>query len=166
MNESLENLPLYIKAEQINELVSKVADLIEECDEDADAEKKMMQYFKEYLTNSSRLIPAKIAGVYDEEILYDIKMETATIIRREARYILAYTTSLKELSFKDVDYLKLIRDEIEEFRILFAEWVKTFNKQNYKIDGWGLFNPPGVNIDDYDIEDDLPFDNPFDDDDF
>lgn len=164
MNERLENSPLFIKAQQIDELVSKVADLIEECDEDADAEMQMMQHFKEYLTNSSRLIPAKIAGVFDDEIFYDVKMETATIIRREARYILAYTTSLKELSFKDVDYLKLIRDEIEEFRILFAEWVKTFNKQNYKIDGWGLFNPPGVNNDDYDIEDDLPFDNPFDDD--
>lgn len=166
MNERLENSPLYIKAQQVDELVSKVADLIEECDEDADKEKQMMLHFKEYLTNSSRLIRAKIAGVFNDEILYDVKMETATIIRREARYILAYTTSLKELSFKDVDYLKLIRDEIEEFRLLFAEWVKTFNQQNYKIDGWGLFNPPGVNIDDYDIEDDLPFDNPFDDDDF
>ena len=94
-------------------------------------------------------------------MLYDLKMQNATIIKKEARSILANTSGMKMLGFKDVDYLELIRDEIEEFRILFAEWVKTFNEWNYIIDRWGLFNQPGVHYDDYDIDDDLPFDNPF-----
>jgi hypothetical protein len=47
---------------------------------------------------------------------------------------------------------------MEEFRILFAEWVATFDNENYSIDRWGLFNPPGVNYDDHDPDDDIPFD--------
>ena len=60
------------------------------------------------------------------------------------------------------EYLDLLRNEVEEFRVLFAEWVKTFDQWNYIIDRWGLFNPPGINYDDYDPDDDIPFQNPFD----
>lgn len=161
MDEQLKKFPLFIKANEIYELVRKVADLVEKYDEDADAEKQMLQGYKDYMYESALIIPAKIAGAFDEDMLYDLKMQNATIIRKEARSILANTSGMKMLGFKDVDYLELIREEIEEFRILFAEWVKTFNEWNYIIDRWGLFNPPGVNYDDFDIDDELPFDNPF-----
>ena len=52
-----------------------------------------------------------------------------------------------------------IAGEVEEFRILFAEWVKTFDPWNYTIDRWGLFNPSGVNYDDKDPDDDISFDS-------
>ena len=61
------------------------------------------------------------------------------------------------------EYLDLLRNEIENFRVLFAEWVKTFDQWDYIIDRWGLFNPPGVNYDDKDPDDDIPFKNPFND---
>ena len=51
--------------------------------------------------------------------------------------------------------------EIDEFRILFTEWVKTFDEWNYSIDRWGLFNPPDINYGDHDPDDDIPF-NPSD----
>jgi len=165
MDEQLKKFPLFIKANEIYELVRKVADLVEKYDEDADPEKQMLQGYKDYMYESALIIPAKIAGAFNEDRLYDLKMQNATIIRKEARSILANTSGIKMLGFKDTDYLELIRNEIEEFRILFAEWVKTFNEWNYIIDRWGLFNPPGVNYDDFDIDDELPFDNPFDDED-
>ncbi len=62
---------------------------------------------------------------------------------------------------KSLDYLQVLRDEIELFRVEFAEWVKTFDHWDYIIDRWGLFNPPGVNYDDHDPDDDIPF-NPND----
>ncbi|SKB42472.1 hypothetical protein SAMN05660903_00652 [Salegentibacter salinarum] len=37
---------------------------------------------------------------------------------------------------------------------------KNFDKWNYIIDRWGLFNPPGIDYDDKDTDDDIPFDNP------
>jgi hypothetical protein len=47
---------------------------------------------------------------------------------------------------------------MEEFRLLFIDWVAGFDQQNYVIDRWGLFNPPGVSAHDHDPDDDIPFD--------
>ena len=165
MDERLKKFPLFMKAQEIYNLVHKVSLLIERNEDENDFENHLLNEYKNSIVESALIIPAKIAGAFDEDMLYDIKMQNATIIRKEARSILASTSGLKMAGFKELDYLELIRDEIEELRILFAEWVKTFDEWNYIIDRWGLFNPPGVNYDDYDIDDDLPFDNPFDDED-
>ena len=63
------------------------------------------------------------------------------------------TKYLKNFLKQNLD-AKIIQEPVEE-------WVKTFDEWNYIIDRWGLFNPPGVNYDDFDIDDELPFDNPF-----
>ena len=63
-----------------------------------------------------------------------------------------------EKDIKDKEYITLLRNEIEEFRLLFIEWVAGFDKSNYIIDRWGLFNPPGVTAYDKDPDDDIPFD--------
>jgi len=46
---------------------------------------------------------------------------------------------------------------IEEYRLLFIDWVSKFDKWNYIIDRWGLFNPPGVTPFDKDVDDTIPF---------
>lgn len=162
MDEQLKKNPLFIKAQVIYKLVHKVSLLIEENGDENDFENHLLNEYKNSILEGALIISAKIAGAFNENMLYDVKMQNATIIRKEARSILATTSGLKMCGFKELDYLELIRNEIEEFRILFAEWVKTFDQWNYCIDRWGLFNPPGVNYDDYDIDDDLPFNNPFD----
>jgi hypothetical protein len=86
-------------------------------------------------------------------------MENAAVIRKCARQIYVGCNSFRIFGdFKEVEYLEMLRNHIEEFRVLFAEWVKTFDQYNYIIDRWGLFNPPGVNYDDKDPDDDIPFD--------
>jgi len=108
------------------------------------------------------MIPLKIAGAWDAE-LYDLKMENAVIIRKAARDIMAAAEVLKSMGIKETDYLELLCDALEEFRILFVEWVSTFDPFNYITDRWGLFNPPGTSYDDpdedfpFDPDDDLPF---------
>ena len=161
MDERLKKSPLFIKAQEIYELIYKISLLIEKNEDDF--ENHILNEYKDSITESALIIPAKIAGAFKEEVMYDLKMQNAAIIRKEAHAILAATSGLKICGFKEVDYLELVRNEIEEFRVLFAEWVKTFDEWNYTIDRWGLFNPPGVNYDDYDIDDDLPFNNYFDD---
>jgi hypothetical protein len=89
-------------------------------------------------------------------------MEIAAIIRKAARELSTYCTGLAMCGYKNTDYLQLLRDEIEEFRVLFAEWVKTFDQWNYLIDSWGLFNPPRIDYDTHDSDDDIPFESPFD----
>ena len=163
MAEKLNNFPLYTKTLEIYELVNKVSGLIENNGDEDDFDNHLLNEYKNQMNENALIISAKIAGAFPEDILFDLKMENAAIIRKAARTILTATSGLKIVGFTDYDYLELIRNEIEEFRILFAEWVKTFDERNYIIDRWGLFNPPGVNYDDYDIDDDLPFNNPFDD---
>jgi len=57
----------------------------------------------------------------------------------------------------ELGYINLIRDEIEEFRFLFVDWVSSIDPWNYIIDRWGMFNPPGVSAHDKNPDDDLPF---------
>ena len=121
----------------------------------------MLQHHLEYLKKNAMTIPAKIAGVASEDTPYDLRMENAAIIRKAARELITDARGLQMHGYKDEEYLDLLWNEVEEFRILFAEWVKSFDQWNYIIDRWGLFNPPGVNYDDQDPDDDLPF-NPED----
>ncbi|MFK8058634.1 MAG: hypothetical protein AB8B78_00925 [Polaribacter sp.] len=165
MNEELNNFPLFKKAEEIFVLIQKLSLLVEENGDKEDVKNHILVDYKNQLNTSALIIPGKIVAVFKEDTLYDIKMQCASIIRNEAQIILETTSAFEMCGFKELDYLELIRNEVEEFRILFAEWVKTFDEWNYVIDRWGLFNPPGINYDDYDIDDDLPSNNPFDDED-
>lgn len=152
MLENTQNLPIYKQAMQIYKIVSQIVQLVPE-------EKEFLKQTAEFMLADASQIPAKIAGAEGGE-LYDLKMENAAIIRKAARDIYVTCNSFYAEGFKETEYLELLRNEIEEFRILFAEWVKTFDQWNYTIDRWGLFNPPGVNYDDKDPDDDLPFRNP------
>jgi hypothetical protein len=53
------------------------------------------------------------------------------------------TTGLGIFGFEEKDYFELLRREMEEFRVLFVEWVNSFDPWNSVGDDWGLFNPPG-----------------------
>ncbi len=157
--QEIKKLPLFIKAQEIGELVRHLVKSVQNTDIKfkRKTEKEMLQDSLSYLMENSIIIPAKIAGAASADI-YDLKMENAAIIRKAARELITGTHALEMFGFKDTEYLDLLRKEVEEFRILFAEWVKTFDPWNYIIDRWGLFNPPGVNYDDHDPDDDIPFD--------
>lgn len=89
-------------------------------------------------------------------------MENATIIRKAARELYVQAGSLRfEEDILDKDYILLLRKEIDEFRLLFIDWVAGFDMWNYIKEDWGLFNPPGVNAHDKDPDEDIPF-NPDD----
>jgi hypothetical protein len=100
---------------------------------------------------------AKTAG------LYDLKMENAAIIHKAARNLLVRQHSLDMFGFEYVEYYQIVRGLIEEYRLLFIEWVAGFDRWDYIIDRWGLFNPPGIVPFDKNPDDDLPF-NGFEDD--
>lgn len=151
-------MPLFIKAQEISELVRHLVKTVENTDIKfkRKVEKEMLQDNLNYLMENSMIIPAKIAGAAGVD-LYDIKMENAAIIRKAARELILDARGIQTYGFKDTEYLDLLRKEVDEFRILFAEWVKTFDPWEYIIDRWGLFNPPGINYDDHDPDDDIPF---------
>ncbi|MBW3546192.1 MAG: hypothetical protein KY428_11450 [Bacteroidetes bacterium] len=145
-----ERMSIFLKGREIFDLTTQIVALIPE-------DNDMLQSVKAFMLEDAALLSVKVAGAEAAE-LYDIKMECATIIRKAGRDMLAHCSSLEMFDFKETHYLRLIREAIEEYRLLFIVWVKGFDPWTYTIDRWGLFNPPGVRPEDHDPNDDLPFD--------
>ncbi|MCF6296279.1 MAG: hypothetical protein L3J25_11410 [Flavobacteriaceae bacterium] len=166
-HKDIQKMPIYKKAMELLKLVDYITETVSKTDIkfDNDIEAEMIKHNVEYMYENASIIPAKIAGAEAVDI-YDLKMENATIVRKAARELITDARGIQMHGFKDIEYLDLLRTEVDAFRILFAEWVKTFDQWNYIIDRWGLFNPPGINYDDKDPDDDIPFQNPFEDDGF
>lgn len=84
-------------------------------------------------------------------------MENAAFIRKAARDMMISYHTLDIAGFEEVEYYKLVREQIEEFRLLFVEWVQQFNSKHFITDSWGLFNPPGISHDYEQSDDELDF---------
>jgi hypothetical protein len=146
-------LPLFKKGQEIFEVVDQIGQLIPEDNEH-------LMHVKGVMYEDAMLLTVKIAGAEGGQ-LYDIKMEAAAIIRKAAMELMLQNHALEMFGFEHVEYFQMVRDLIEEYRLLFIDWVSKFDKWNYVIDRWGLFNPPGVSPFDHDPDDDIPF-NGFD----
>ena len=133
---SYSQTPLFQKSEEIFETLKNITALIPEDDE-------ILMILKGQLLEDAMTIQAKLAGAHAVK-LYDLKMENAAFIRKAARDLLVSYHGLEMHGFKDVEYYHLIRNQIEEFRILFIAWVAEFNPKHFITDSWGLFNPPGI----------------------
>ena len=129
-------LPLYKKGLEILDLIQQITDLISEEDDH-------LKFVKEFMLEDAYMLTAKIASAEGGD-LYDIRMENAVIIRKAAQDLILQNHSLEMFGFEYVEYYSLVRDLIEEYRLLFIDWVSGFDKWNYVIDRWGLFNPPGI----------------------
>ena len=144
-----EKLPIYLKGKEILDVVFKITALIPDNDE-------YLNEVKACMLNDAALLTVKVAGA-EAAGLYDLKMENAAIIRKAARDLIVQQHSLDMFGFEYVEYYQIVRDLIEEYRLLFIDWVAGFDKWDYIIDRWGLFNPPGIGPFDKDPDDDIPF---------
>ncbi|OYT16181.1 MAG: hypothetical protein B7C24_09105 [Bacteroidetes bacterium 4572_77] len=152
LNEKHKSLAIYIKSEEIYQTVKEIMALVPE-------ENERLKDFAAMMLNEAMIIQAKIAGAEGGD-LYSIRMQNAAIIRKAAMDLIIAKHSFEAFDFKYAEYFDLVRDRIEEFRLLFIDWVASFDQQNYTIDTWGLFNPPGVGPHDKDPDDDIPWEGP------
>ena len=133
----IEKLPIYQKAMSICKLVESFMLALPEDD-------VFLQQSKNLMMEDAILIPAKIAGAEAGD-LYSIRMQHAALIRSHALHLYAQIGSLRFHSkFKDMEYVTLIRQELEEFRLLFVDWISSFETANHIWDDWGMFNPPNA----------------------
>lgn len=149
MNDSANQLPLFRKAEEIHRTLTTITGLFPE-------DNDYLQHIKSQLLGDIMMIRAKISGAHAVK-LYDIRMENAAIIRKAARDIIVGGNTLEAFGFADAQYYRIIRSQIEEFRLLFVEWVAGFNPKHFIVDNWGLFNPPGISPDYVQSDDELDF---------
>lgn len=150
MRDEIKKLPIYQKGYEIAELVRNILEL-------ADPDNEDLQRVCADMMGDAYNLAVKVAGA-EGAGLYDIKMENATIIRKSARELVVNTHGLDMFGFEHPEYYPLIREAVEEYRLLFIEWVAGFDQWDYIVDRWGLFNPPGVGPHDKDPDDDIPFD--------
>jgi hypothetical protein len=143
------NLPIFRKGQEIYEVVKEIADLIPE-------ENENLQDIKIQMLSDAAMLTVKVAGAEGGD-LYDIRMQNAALIRKAANDLMIQNHSLKTFGFEYTEYFNIVRNLIEEYRLLFIDWVEGFDKWNYITDRWGLFNPPGVGPHDKDPDDDIPF---------
>ena len=141
--------PIFIKSQEIFETLRTITDLIPE-------ENEQLEFTKQHIPENIYTIQAKIAGAYSVRI-WDLKMENAAIIRKCARELMVLQHSLTAFGFEEADYYQIVRRQLEEFRLLFRDWVASFNPKHFIVDDWGLFNPPGIPQDYEQRDDELNF---------
>lgn len=142
-HEDIMKMPIYQKAELIFDLVESLYATLPEDD-------FMVEATKEFMRGDAMILASKIAGAEGGD-LYDIRMQNAAIIREHAMHLYVQVGSLRfNENYADIEYVELIRKEIENFRELFIEWIHSFDRSNYFWDNWELFNPPGAIKPNYD----------------
>lgn len=70
--------------------------------------------------------------------MYILKMENASIIRKNAQFVKSSVLNLAMQGELDEEHAEIIRNEIDAFRELFITWVNTFEKDEFT-DEWGLY---------------------------
>jgi len=132
-----QQLPIFQKAELLFQLVESLAASLPEDNE-------LLQSMKEIMRADAMMLPAKIAGAEAGNI-YSIRMQNAAIIRYHAMSLYTQVGGLHLYDDSiDTSFTNLIRTEIENFRLLFIDWVNSFDKSDYIWDEWELFNPKGA----------------------
>jgi len=92
---------------------------------------------KAALLGDGFLVGVKIHS--SESGLYMIRMENASIIRKEAQHIKSSMLLMISEEVIEESHGMAIRNEIDKFRELFKQWVASFQRDEFE-DEWGLFN--------------------------
>jgi hypothetical protein len=122
-------MPVFLKAREIADITRTMCELIDE--------EKDELHMRELMLENAYILSAKIAGAEGGD-LYSIRFDNATIIKLHARELLAQTSLLRAEKLVEERYIDMLRAEIEEFRVLFIEWVKSFDKNNDIKDEWDI----------------------------
>ena len=95
------------------------------------------QVTKSFIMENAMIIGPKLRGAMAVD-LYILKMENAAIVRTNARQLMEQVTFSVLSGFAGEEYKNVIQESMDEFRLLFKEWVMTFKKDDIE-DDWGLF---------------------------
>lgn len=123
---NVRDLSLFKKGEEIREVVQILTELMPEDNE-------YLQSLKGEMLSDAAILTVKLA-IAEAVELYGLKMEAATCIRKAANDLKVMNHSLEDFGFEYTEYFQIVRNLIEEYRILFIDWVSKFDEWNYIID--------------------------------
>ena len=122
-------LPIFQKSEEILELAEVIAEALKE-----DSKKEHLA--SEILSNAM-IMQVKIAGA-EGGGLYSLKMQNAVVIKIAAHDMLNAVIFSAMVELNEEDYVQLMRDKVEEFRLEFLNWIRGFDKSYDIPDNWGI----------------------------
>jgi len=122
-------LPVFIKAEELLELAEAIVEAIKEDDQ--------KEWLAGEIIGNAMLVQAKIAGA-EGAGLYSLRMENAVLIKYAVYNMRNAVISTEMFGLNNEDYVQLMRDKVEEFRIEFIAWIRGFDKSYDIPDNWAI----------------------------
>ncbi|MFZ1615952.1 MAG: hypothetical protein WAT41_01210 [Flavobacteriales bacterium] len=119
------------------------SEIIGEGGQQAEFENSILEGIKRERAEYSVTIPAKLSGAMVVDMC-DLQMENACILRRACRELVTSLHGLEIAGHLEKDHFNLLRNAVDEFQPMFAQWVATFKDSEHTWDDRGLFDPPGA----------------------
>ena len=122
-------LPIFKKSDEILELAEVIADALKE-----DSKR---EHLASEIVSNAMIMQVKIAGA-EGGGLYSLKMQNAVVIKIAAQDMLNAVIFSAMVDLNEEDYVQLMRDKVEEFRLEFLNWIRGFDKSYDIPDNWGI----------------------------
>lgn len=129
MFDEIEKLPVYQKSKEILILAEHICEALKEDDQ--------KEHIENQILNNAMIIGAKIAGGASCD-LYSVKMENAMKIKFAVREMFEGVLFAHLIKINHNDYVTLMRNAVEEFRIIFIDWIRTFDASSDTKDDWAI----------------------------
>ncbi|WP_316830262.1 hypothetical protein [Pedobacter aquatilis] len=100
-------------------------------------EGEMAQITANLIMQNVMMLCPKIVGAEGANI-YIVRMENASIIRTNCKELETQVKAAEMFEICKPDYLEIVLDELDKFKLLFIKWVKSFEKDEFE-DDWGLY---------------------------
>jgi len=124
-----ESLPIYQKSQELFDLVDVISEALKEDD--------MKESLSVQMCSNAALIQAKIAGA-EGGGLYSLRMQNAVLIKLAVQDMFNAVSFASMVKINEEDYVQLMRDKVEEFRIEFVAWIRSFDKTYDIPDNWAI----------------------------
>ncbi len=123
---------LYNQGTELLQLSHALCDTLQPTEDIKDVEE-----FRHMIMQNAMTLCPKIRGA-EVTSLYTLKMENASVIRYNCRQLSDAVNAAILMGIADENFKEAFDAEIDEFRVLFKDWVSGFTKDDYE-DEWGLY---------------------------
>jgi hypothetical protein len=127
--EKYEKLPVYQKAQELFDLAEVIADALKE--------DEMKEHLAAQMFTNAAMVQAKIAGA-EGGGLYSLRMQNAVLIKLAVQDMLNAVSFASIVEINEEDYVDLMRDKVDEFRLVFNDWIRSFDKTYDIPDNWAI----------------------------
>ena len=124
-----EKLPVYQKSQELFDLADIIAESLKEND--------MKEHLAAQMISNAAMIQAKIAGA-EGGSLYSIRMQNAVLIKLAVQDMFNAVSFASMVEINEEDYVELMREKVEEFRLAFVDWIRGFDKSYDIPDNWAI----------------------------